>query len=593
MSEISKQALKVDNSTSFPNNTTGYISPTILRAFNVNMIDSLVEQAGYTANSASWNVSIGQLNTYTASFAPSLTQLNAFTASQLTINTGVNQFTQSTNASINRLNTFSSSFNPYTASINQIQSNGVTLGTSTRFNLVGPGTFFSASLVQNVGGPIATLTFTSDNAKVNTSSFNDYTASTAAAFASYSSSVSSSLNQLFNFSSSLDATYATDAQLNASASTLQANINTKLNTSSFNAFTASQSVLNSTFLTTGSASGSQSTLGAFNMNMMYTSSFGQAAVTSSAGYVYFDYSLLQTPQFTFWTTSDGQTFVDAGQVTISGTGVSSQPISLNFDYQDFGVGIPVTGSGVNGATYTFSGPYYHDLTVTGSITSTYQQQVIGLDGRKTVQDANGIYGITANSLVQAGLSVDQGVYVGDNANSNYIGLAATASQVQSQSGPTTFDTPQIWANQNNQGAFTQISFQGNDNYTDGTITFHKPSSFKESVTTTGSVYGNVMPLTITSNTASMNLTGSNFFTLNLVSGSSTRLVATNVKPGQTINLLVSQPAIGTGTLTYGSQFKFAPGNQYTASAASGSKDILTFITFDNSSVYASALKSLQ
>jgi hypothetical protein len=95
MSEISKQALKVDNSTSFPNNTTGYISPTILRAFNVNMIDSLVDEIGYNADSASWNVSIGNLNTYTASFAPSLTQLNAFTASQLVINTGVNSFTQS------------------------------------------------------------------------------------------------------------------------------------------------------------------------------------------------------------------------------------------------------------------------------------------------------------------------------------------------------------------------------------------------------------------------------------------------------------------------------------------------------------------
>lgn len=141
MSEISKQALKVDNNTSFPNNNTGYISPSILRAFNVNMIDSLVDEIGYTADSASWNVSIGQLNTYTSSFAPSLTQLNAFTASQLVVNTNLNQFTQSANASISKLDTFSSSFNAYTASINQIRSNGVTLGTATIFNLVGPGTF--------------------------------------------------------------------------------------------------------------------------------------------------------------------------------------------------------------------------------------------------------------------------------------------------------------------------------------------------------------------------------------------------------------------------------------------------------------------
>ena len=180
MSAISKQALVVDNSQSFPNNNAGAITPTALRDFNTNMIDSNVNQTEYNTNSGSWNVSISNLNTFTASQQPSFTALNSFTASQLTINTGVNSFTQSANASINRLDTFSSSFNAYTASINQIQSNGVALGYSTRFNLVGPGTFFSASLVQNVGGTIATLTFTSDNAKLNTSSFNDYTASTAA-----------------------------------------------------------------------------------------------------------------------------------------------------------------------------------------------------------------------------------------------------------------------------------------------------------------------------------------------------------------------------------------------------------------------------
>jgi hypothetical protein len=228
------------------------------------MIDSLVEQEGYTADSASWNVGIANLNAYTSSFAPSLSSLNAFTASQLVINNGVNVFTQSANSSISQLNTFSASFYAYTASINQIQSNGVTLGTSTRFNLVGPGTFFSASLVQNVGGPIATLTFSSDNAKLNTSSFNDYTASQIVTQAAYSASVSSSfhtinvwtasasssIGQLLQFSSSLDATYATDAQLNYSASVLQSNIDT--NKSAFNSYTASQNSLNATYATTGS-----------------------------------------------------------------------------------------------------------------------------------------------------------------------------------------------------------------------------------------------------------------------------------------------------------------------------------------------------
>ena len=55
----------------------------------------------------------------------------------------------------------------------------------------------------------------------------------------YSASVNSRIVNLELFSSSLDATFATDAQLNASSSTLQANINTKLDTASFNTFSSS------------------------------------------------------------------------------------------------------------------------------------------------------------------------------------------------------------------------------------------------------------------------------------------------------------------------------------------------------------------
>jgi hypothetical protein len=261
MSEISKQALKVDNSTSFPNNTTGYISPTILRAFNVNMIDSLVEQAGYTANSASWNVSIGQLNTYTASFAPSLTQLNAFTASQLTINTGVNSFTQSATGRLNNLESTTSSLNAFSSSINQILVNGVSIGTSTRFFFNG---FVSASIVPNVDGAIADITVLSDPSLTPTASFNQYTASTAATQSVFSASVATSISssnatfnafsqsqnsfnlsatasivELLNLSSSLSGGYATQGELDQSASVLQANINQKLFTSSFNDYTQS------------------------------------------------------------------------------------------------------------------------------------------------------------------------------------------------------------------------------------------------------------------------------------------------------------------------------------------------------------------
>jgi hypothetical protein len=66
MSELTKQALKVDNNMSFPNNNAGLITPTALRGFNENMIDSTVNQAVYTADSASFNQ---RINAATASLA--------------------------------------------------------------------------------------------------------------------------------------------------------------------------------------------------------------------------------------------------------------------------------------------------------------------------------------------------------------------------------------------------------------------------------------------------------------------------------------------------------------------------------------------
>jgi hypothetical protein len=114
-----------------------------------------------------------------------------------------------------------------------------------------------------------------------------------------------------------------------------------------------------------------------------------------------------------------------------------------------------------------------------------------------------------------------------------------------------------------------------------------------SQTISGSVYGNVITLSIASNTASMDLSKSNLFTLTLVSGSTTQLVASNIQQGQTINVLVTQPASGYGNLSYNSTYKFPLQFSYTASAVSNAQDILTFITFNTASLYASSVKQLQ
>lgn len=122
MSQLSKQALKVGNQTSFPNNTTNYITPAILRDFNVDMIDSLVDENTYNADSASWNTAIDNLEQFSSS-------LDTNFASQ----TEFNSYTQSTNVSINALNNTTASTN---TSITNLNSATASLNASASLGLV-------------------------------------------------------------------------------------------------------------------------------------------------------------------------------------------------------------------------------------------------------------------------------------------------------------------------------------------------------------------------------------------------------------------------------------------------------------------------
>ena len=94
MAELSKQALKVENNTEFPNNNNGQITPSRLRTFNEDMIDSTVNQAVYTADSASFNTRINNASVDTGS---------------LVTTSSFNAYTQSANQRLNSLESFTAS----------------------------------------------------------------------------------------------------------------------------------------------------------------------------------------------------------------------------------------------------------------------------------------------------------------------------------------------------------------------------------------------------------------------------------------------------------------------------------------------------
>ena len=106
----------------------------------------------------------------------------------------------------------------------------------------------------------------------------------------------------------------------------------------------------------------------------------------------------------------------------------------------------------------------------------------------------------------------------------------------------------------------------------------------------GSMFGGVIALSVVSSTASVDFSAANLFTLTLPSAS-THINPTNIRAGQTINIQITQPTPGTGSVTFPSTVKFAGGNDYQATATGSAIDMLTFVSFDGTSVLATSIKN--
>jgi hypothetical protein len=109
---------------------------------------------------------------------------------------------------------------------------------------------------------------------------------------------------------------------------------------------------------------------------------------------------------------------------------------------------------------------------------------------------------------------------------------------------------------------------------------------------TGSANGSVTTLSISSNTASLNMSTGNFFDLQLVANTTTFVNVTNLNAGETTNVRVKQPAsVGTGSVTFSANVEQVSGQLYTTTNQTGSVDILSLITFDSSAAYLTKLRN--
>jgi len=106
---------------------------------------------------------------------------------------------------------------------------------------------------------------------------------------------------------------------------------------------------------------------------------------------------------------------------------------------------------------------------------------------------------------------------------------------------------------------------------------------------TGSIYGDVSTLSISSNTASLDLSRNNLFTLQLVSGSNTRIEPSNIRAGQTVNILLS--TTGSATVSFPTTVKQISGSAYVPTTST-STDIITLVSFDATNLYLAQIKNL-
>ena len=123
-----------------------------------------------------------------------------------------------------------------------------------------------------------------------------------------------------------------------------------------------------------------------------------------------------------------------------------------------------------------------------------------------------------------------------------------------------------------------------------TASFFDLSAVTQNAVFSGSVRGDVSALSISSQTASLDCSTGNFFTLLLVSGSDTFVNPSNILPGQTINLLVKQASIASGSVTFAPSVKQV-GSAFTPTGTANAEDIVTLISFDSTNLYLSSVKN--
>lgn len=266
--------------------------------------------------------------------------------------------------------------------------------------------------------------------------------------------------------------------------------------------------------------------------------------------------------------------------------------------------LATTGSNTFIGNETISGSLNVSGSVTGNVlgnnTDTFTssaavQQVVSLTQTEyngITPDANTLYIISGSTPVNPSIYATTGsnTFVGNQIVSGSV--TATTGFTGSLLGTASIAETAVTASYVLNAVSASYATNALSASIATTASYYDLSAVTQNAVFSGSVRGDVGALSISSNTASLDLSTGNFFTLTLVSGSNTYINPTNIQSGQTVNLRITQANPGNGTVSFPSSVKQVSGSIYTPTTGSGPVDIVTFISFDASSLYLSNVKNL-
>ena len=196
------------------------------------------------------------------------------------------------------------------------------------------------------------------------------------------------------------------------------------------------------------------------------------------------------------------------------------------------------------------------------------------------------YALTATSASYA-LNATSASYSNNSTSASYSNNSTSASyalNATSASYALTSTSASYALNATSASYAVSTSLAANSILLNGTASsvFAKTGSntFVGNQIISGSVSNAVKALTISSLTASIDLSSGNLFTLALVNATNTHISASNIQKGQTTSLQITNGTLGSGTVTFSSAFTFPSGSSYIPFASSSAADLISFISFD-------------